>query len=97
MASSFVLTPEQEAKSNESLQQALWGSLISFLIINNVAIGGRLWATRTSAVTRSRLLAEDVLITISGVSHNPSSDLKSLTAQRDRECKPNHGTMSRFS
>ncbi|KAI1814206.1 hypothetical protein GGS20DRAFT_428864 [Poronia punctata] len=63
----YQLTKEEEAKSSESMQQALWGSLSVFLIINNVAIAGRLWATRTSAITRTRLLAEDILITMSGI------------------------------
>ncbi|KAI3338360.1 hypothetical protein F4824DRAFT_77738 [Ustulina deusta] len=67
MSSTFVFSPEQEARSHESLQPKLWASLSTFLLINNVAIGGRLWATRTSAGTRSRILAEDILIILSGV------------------------------
>ncbi|KAI1170951.1 hypothetical protein F4777DRAFT_594509 [Nemania sp. FL0916] len=67
MSSGYVLTPEQEIHAHESQQRQLWGSLGAFLIINNVAIGGRLWATRTSPGTRSRLLAEDVLIILTGI------------------------------
>ncbi|KAI0419650.1 hypothetical protein F5X98DRAFT_68886 [Xylaria grammica] len=67
MSSTFVLTPEQEAHSHESFQTSLWASLSTFLVINNVAIVGRLWATRTSVGTRSRILAEDILIVLSGV------------------------------
>ncbi|KAI1146539.1 hypothetical protein F4825DRAFT_190181 [Nemania diffusa] len=67
MASTYPLTPAQEARSHESYQTQLWASLGTFLVINNVAIAGRLWATRTSAGTRSRILAEDILIVLSGV------------------------------
>ncbi|KAI1125180.1 hypothetical protein F5Y10DRAFT_284448 [Nemania abortiva] len=67
MSSLPPLTPEQEAHAHESYQPQLWASLGTFLLINNVAIAGRLWATRTSAGTRSRILAEDILIILSGV------------------------------
>ncbi|KAI0448291.1 hypothetical protein F5B21DRAFT_510312 [Xylaria acuta] len=67
MSSSFALSPEQEAHSHESYQPHLWASLSTFLLINNIAIAGRLWATRTSVGTRSRILPEDILIVLSGV------------------------------
>ncbi|KAJ2987078.1 hypothetical protein NUW58_g4700 [Xylaria curta] len=67
MSSSVTLTPEQQAHFHETYQPQLWASLGTFLLINNVAIGGRLWATRTAAGTRARILAEDVLIILSGV------------------------------
>ncbi|KAI0443255.1 hypothetical protein F4803DRAFT_561767 [Xylaria telfairii] len=70
MSSSFTLSPEQEAHSHESHQPHLWASLGTFLVINNVAIAGRLWATRTSSGTRSRILVEDILIILSGVFFN---------------------------
>ncbi|KAI1739165.1 hypothetical protein F4680DRAFT_466692 [Xylaria scruposa] len=67
MSSSFTLSPEQEKHAHESYQPHLWASLGTFLLINNVAIAGRLWATRTSAGTRSRILVEDIFIILSGV------------------------------
>ncbi|KAI0100586.1 hypothetical protein GGR51DRAFT_575402 [Nemania sp. FL0031] len=67
MSSLPALTPTQEARFNESYQPQLWASLGTFLLINNVAIASRLWATRTSVGTRSRILAEDILIILSGV------------------------------
>ncbi|KAK6955559.1 hypothetical protein Daesc_003199 [Daldinia eschscholtzii] len=62
-----VLKPEEEAHLNDTRQPALWGCLIVFLVINNVAISGRLWGTWTSVASRSRVMAEDVSIVISGV------------------------------
>ncbi|OTB11375.1 hypothetical protein K445DRAFT_26733 [Daldinia sp. EC12] len=62
-----VLTPEEEAHLNDTRQPALWGCLIVFLVINNVAISGRLWGTWTSVASRSRVMAEDISIVISGV------------------------------
>ncbi|KAJ8133462.1 hypothetical protein O1611_g170 [Lasiodiplodia mahajangana] len=67
MSSLPALTPEQEARFYESRQPQLWASLGIFLVINNVAIIARLWATRTSTGTRSPILAEDILIILSGV------------------------------
>ncbi|KAI1076808.1 hypothetical protein F5B20DRAFT_572648 [Whalleya microplaca] len=59
--------PEQEAYLNETRQPALWGCLIAFLIINDIAIAGRIWGTWRSVASRSRVIAEDVLIILSGI------------------------------
>ncbi|KAI1775690.1 hypothetical protein F4818DRAFT_457881 [Hypoxylon cercidicola] len=61
------LTPEEEAHLNDTRQPELWGCLIAFLVINDVVIAGRLWGTWTSVSSRSRVMAEDVLIVLSGV------------------------------
>ncbi|XXG95046.1 hypothetical protein Hte_001306 [Hypoxylon texense] len=61
------LTPEEEAHLNDTRQPELWGCLIAFLIVNDVAIAGRIWGTWTSVASRSRVMAEDVLIILSGV------------------------------
>ncbi|KAI6084815.1 hypothetical protein F4821DRAFT_165025 [Hypoxylon rubiginosum] len=61
------LTPEEEAHLNDTRQPELWGCLIAFLIINDVVIAGRLWGTWTSVTSRSRVMAEDILIVLSGV------------------------------
>ena len=63
------LTPHQQEHLSDTRQPVLWGCLITFLIINDLAIAGRLWGTWTSVTSRSRVLAEDVLILLSGVSH----------------------------
>ncbi|KAI0536473.1 hypothetical protein GGR58DRAFT_514519 [Xylaria digitata] len=55
------------SRNNRLAFRLLWASLGTFLLINNVAIASRLWATRTSAGTRSRILTEDILIILSGV------------------------------
>ncbi|KAI0845762.1 hypothetical protein F5Y00DRAFT_255076 [Daldinia vernicosa] len=65
--SGLVLTPEEEAHLYDTRQPALWGCLIVFLVINNVAIVGRLWGTWTSIISRSRVMAEDVSIVLSGI------------------------------
>ena len=62
------LTPHEQEHLNDTRQPALWGCLITFIIINNLVIAGRLWGTWTSVTSRSRVLAEDVLIFLSGVS-----------------------------
>ncbi|KAI2607920.1 hypothetical protein GGR54DRAFT_396878 [Hypoxylon sp. NC1633] len=61
------LTSEQERHINDTRQPALWGCLIAFLVINDVAIAGRLWGTWRSVADRSRVMAEDVLIVLSGI------------------------------
>ncbi|KAI2783995.1 hypothetical protein F4815DRAFT_441652 [Daldinia loculata] len=65
--SGLVLTQEEEAHLNDTRQPALWGCLTVFLVINNVAIAGRLWGTWTSVASRSRVMAEDVSIILSGI------------------------------
>ncbi|KAF3070850.1 hypothetical protein GL218_00183 [Daldinia childiae] len=65
--SGLVLTQEEEAHLDDTRQPALWGCLIVFLVINNLAIAGRLWGTWTSVASRSRVMAEDVLIILSGI------------------------------
>ncbi|KAI1377109.1 hypothetical protein F4677DRAFT_67679 [Hypoxylon crocopeplum] len=65
-----VLTLEEEAHLNDTRQPELWGSLIAFLVINNVFIAGRLWGTWRSVTTRSRVMAEDISIVLSGIFAN---------------------------
>ncbi|KAI0206682.1 hypothetical protein F4808DRAFT_3071 [Astrocystis sublimbata] len=67
MSSPPTLDREQEAHAHETLQPQLWATLSILLVINNVAIAGRLWVTRTSFGTRSRILTEDILIVLSGI------------------------------
>ncbi|KAI0882499.1 uncharacterized protein GGS22DRAFT_195771 [Annulohypoxylon maeteangense] len=62
-----ALTPEQEAHFNDTRRPALWGCLITFLVINDVAIAGRLWGTWRSVASRSRVMAEDISIILSGI------------------------------
>ena len=69
--SQLELTPHQREHLNDTRQPALWGCLITFLVINDLAIAGKLWGTWTSVSSRSRVLAEDVLILLSGVSSLP--------------------------
>lgn len=52
----------------DSRQHDLWGWLICFLVVSNLSVGGRLWGTWKSVSTRSRVIAEDVFIGLSGVS-----------------------------
>ncbi|KAI2468235.1 hypothetical protein F4781DRAFT_274601 [Annulohypoxylon bovei var. microspora] len=63
----LALTPEQEAHFNDTRQPALWGCLITFLVINDVAIAGRIWGTWRSVSSRSRVVAEDISIILSGI------------------------------
>ncbi|KAI1460857.1 hypothetical protein F4805DRAFT_477974 [Annulohypoxylon moriforme] len=62
-----ALTPEEEIHLNDTRRPALWGCLITFLVINDVAIAGRLWGTWRSVATRSRVVAEDISIILSGI------------------------------
>lgn len=66
--SELSLNPHQKAHINDTKQPELWGCLIAFLVINDVVIAGRLWGTWRSIGNRSRVIAEDVLIVLSGVS-----------------------------
>ncbi|KAI1338622.1 hypothetical protein F5Y15DRAFT_416844 [Xylariaceae sp. FL0016] len=68
--SSLELTGEQQARFGETRQPELWGCLVVFLIVNNLAIAGRVWGTRQSAASRSRFLAEDFFIVLSGIFAN---------------------------
>ncbi|AEO60789.1 hypothetical protein MYCTH_74601, partial [Thermothelomyces thermophilus ATCC 42464] len=61
------LTPEQIAHFNDSRQSALWGCLTVFLVINNVAIAGRLWATWKTGSRQMPVRAEGISIVLSGV------------------------------
>ncbi|KAI1395879.1 hypothetical protein F4819DRAFT_477122 [Hypoxylon fuscum] len=61
------LNPEQEAHLDDTRQPELWGCLIAFLIINDAAIAGRIWGTWRTAASRSRFMAEDILIVLSGI------------------------------
>ncbi|KAI0900829.1 hypothetical protein F4806DRAFT_169799 [Annulohypoxylon nitens] len=61
------LSPEQDAHLHDTRQPALWSCLAIFLVINDVAIAGRLWGTWSSVATRSRVVAEDVSIILSGI------------------------------
>ncbi|KAI1447520.1 hypothetical protein F5Y02DRAFT_29954 [Annulohypoxylon stygium] len=61
------LTSEQQAHFNDTRQPALWGCLAIFLFISDVAIAGRLWGTWSSVANRSRVVAEDVSIILSGI------------------------------
>ncbi|KAI8960609.1 hypothetical protein F5Y11DRAFT_329241 [Daldinia sp. FL1419] len=65
--SGITLSPEQQAHDSDTRQPALWGFLVVFLIINNIAIPGRLWGTWTSVTSRSRVIAEDISIILSGI------------------------------
>ncbi|KAI0121595.1 hypothetical protein F4776DRAFT_665370 [Hypoxylon sp. NC0597] len=65
--SQLVLTPEEEAHLNDTRQPALWGCLIAFLIISDVAIVGRLWGTWISVAGHSRVMAENICIILSGI------------------------------
>ncbi|KAI1107337.1 hypothetical protein F4804DRAFT_196633 [Jackrogersella minutella] len=65
--SQLALTTEQEEHLNDTRQPALWGCLIAFLIINDVAIAGRLWGTWRSLGSHSLALVEDVWIVLSGI------------------------------
>jgi hypothetical protein len=63
------LTQEQTARFHETRQPALWASLSIFLVINNVTIAARLWAT-WNLKSRSRhmpVIAESVTLVLSGV------------------------------
>ncbi|KAI1136624.1 hypothetical protein F5Y05DRAFT_420029 [Hypoxylon sp. FL0543] len=62
------LTPEQEAHLNDTRQPALWGCLITFLVISDAAIAGRLWGTWKSMTSRSPFMAENISLVLSGVS-----------------------------
>lgn len=66
--SEFPLTPHEQAHLHDTRQPEIWGCLIAFLIINDAVIAGRLWGTWRSVASRSRVIAEDVLIILSGVS-----------------------------
>lgn len=66
------LTEEQAARFNDTRQPALWASLAVFLIISNVTILGRLWATWRTGPRRTPLMAEDISIILSGVGLPPS-------------------------
>ncbi|OTA53462.1 hypothetical protein K449DRAFT_339723 [Hypoxylon sp. EC38] len=63
----FTPTPEEEAHLNDTRQPALWGCLITFLVISDVAIVGRLWGTWTSVAGHSRVMAENICIILSGI------------------------------
>ncbi|EMR72229.1 putative integral membrane protein [Eutypa lata UCREL1] len=65
--SELSLNPHQKAHFNDTKQPELWGCLIAFLVINDVVIAGRLWGTWRSIGNRSRVIAEDVLIVLSGI------------------------------
>ncbi|KAL2164995.1 hypothetical protein VTH06DRAFT_291 [Thermothelomyces fergusii] len=65
------LTPEQIAHFNDSRQTALWGSLSVFLVINNVAVAGRLWATWKTGSRQMPVKAEGISIVLSGVRAPP--------------------------
>lgn len=60
--STYELTPAQEALNHETRQPVLWGCLIAFLIINNVAIAARLWIKWGSTVNRKKVTAEDIFV-----------------------------------
>ncbi|KAI0009543.1 hypothetical protein F4779DRAFT_640501 [Xylariaceae sp. FL0662B] len=62
-----ILTPEQETHLNDTRQPALWGCLIAFLVVNDIAIAGRLWGTWRSIGSRSLVMAEDISIVFSGI------------------------------
>lgn len=73
LASNVIMSQVQrslEARdmANESRQHELWGWLVCFLVISNLSIVGRLWGTWKSVSTRSKVVAEDVFIGLSGVS-----------------------------
>lgn len=61
------LTPEQAAHFNDTRQPALWASLAVFLVLNNVIIVARLWATWKTGSRHTSVMAESVSILLSGV------------------------------
>ncbi|KAF7531386.1 hypothetical protein G7054_g8919 [Neopestalotiopsis clavispora] len=72
LASNVIMSQVQrslEARdmANESRQHELWGWLVCFLVISNLSIVGRLWGTWKSVSTRSKVVAEDVFIGLSGI------------------------------
>ncbi|KAM0815891.1 putative Integral membrane protein [Seiridium cardinale] len=64
---SLELTAEQKAHADETRQPELWGWLICFIVICNIFVIGRLWGTWMSVSNRSRVIAEDIFIALSGV------------------------------
>ncbi|KAK6079490.1 ribosomal protein L14 [Seiridium cupressi] len=64
---SLELTAEQKAHADETRQPELWGWLICFIVICNIFVIGRLWGTWISVSNRSRVIAEDIFIALSGV------------------------------
>ncbi|KAK4248351.1 hypothetical protein C7999DRAFT_40490 [Corynascus novoguineensis] len=63
----YPLTPDQTAHLDDTRQPALWGCLTVFLIINNAAIAGRLWATWKTGSRHMPVKAEGISIVISGM------------------------------
>ncbi|KAL7626385.1 hypothetical protein AAE478_003157 [Parahypoxylon ruwenzoriense] len=80
-----ALEPEQEAHLGDTRQPELWGCLIAFLVINDVAIAGRVWGTWRSVASRSRVMAEDVLIVLSGVSSGPPTSLQASASNIENQ------------
>jgi hypothetical protein len=63
------LTPDQEVRFWDDRRPALYGSLISLLVLNNIFVVLRcIGRYRTKRAGQRRLAAEDPLIVLTGVS-----------------------------
>lgn len=60
--STYQLTPEEEPLDQDTRQPALWASLITFIIINNLAIFARIWIKWGTNLNRKRVTAEDIFV-----------------------------------
>lgn len=60
--STYKLTPAEQAVDHESRQPALWGSLITFLIINNSAIFTRVWTQWRVRSNGRSIMEEDIFV-----------------------------------
>lgn len=66
--STYQLTPEQEPFDHDTRQPALWASLITFIIINNLAIFSRIGIKWGTNLNRKRVTAEDIFVCGSTIS-----------------------------
>jgi hypothetical protein len=60
--SPYQLTPEEQLLDQETRQPALWASLITFIVIDNLAIFSRIWIKWGTNLNRKRVTAEDVFV-----------------------------------
>lgn len=60
--STYELTPAEQALDHETRQPALWGSLIAFIIINNIAIFTRIWTQWGMKSNGRSIIEEDVFV-----------------------------------
>jgi len=70
----MTLNTRQEAGGDRRDQ--LWGSLVAFLVINNIVVASRIYVhARTQYNARKRLYLEDIFALLSAVSHSPWDSL----------------------